>query len=123
MDTVILLYKSFEINSQESVISSRSSVKATAKENWPVEHPARLPASSAEQSNRKAVFEPQLPQLSNDVQDDRDYETEMSPVVDSEEWIGEDDRASDSIAPSVMSEPEYQRHHLLMQHPPRSFLF
>ena len=67
------------------------------------------------------MFEPQSPHSSHDVQDDGDVETEMSSVVDSEEWIGEDDRASDSIAPSVMSEPEYQRHRTLMQHPPRSF--
>lgn len=66
------------------------------------------------------MFEPQLPQPTNDVQEDGDGETEMSSVVDSEEWIDEDDRASDSIAPSLMSEPEFQRHRILMQQPPRS---
>lgn len=73
-----------------------------------------------EQISRKAVFEPQVPQIVNGDQDGDGDETEISSVVDSEEWIGEDDRASDSIAPSVMSEPEFQRHKLLMQQPPRS---
>jgi hypothetical protein len=44
----------------------------------------------------------------------------MSSIAASDEWIGEDDRASDSIAPSVMSENDFQRHRLLMQQPPRS---
>ena len=121
VDTVILFHCTFQTDIQESIVSSRSSVKAAAKENWPVGPPTRTPLASAEQPNRKASFEPQLPQPSDDVQDGGDGGTEMSSVVDSEEWIGEDDRASDSIAPSVMSEPEYQRHRLLMQHPPRSF--
>ena len=122
MDTVILFHNSLHTNFQESVVSSRSSVKASARENWPVGPPTRVPPASAEQPNRKAVFEPQSPQPSHNIQDDGDDETEISSAVDSEEWIGEDDRASDSIAPSVMSEPEYQRHRLLMQHPPRCFL-
>jgi len=94
-------------------------VKPSAKENWPTGRSSRLPAAT-EQVIRKAVFEPQVPQVTDGGQDDDDNETEMSSIVDSEEWIGEDDRASDSIAPSVMSEPDFQRHKLLMQQPPRS---
>jgi hypothetical protein len=119
----LIRYTSFAIrlllNVKESVISSRSSVKASTKENWPIGFATRGTPASAE-STRKAVFEPQLPQQVIDIHEDGDDETEMSSVVDSEEWIGEDNRASDSIAPSVMSEPEYQRHRILMQQPPRS---
>lgn len=120
MDTVIRVHNTSQTDFQESIISSRSSFKTTVKENWPVGPPTRAPPASPEQPNRKAVFEPQL-SPSHDVQDDVDGGTKMGSVVGSEEWIGEDDRASDSIAPSLMSEPEYQRHRLLMQHPPRSF--
>lgn len=44
----------------------------------------------------------------------------MSSAAGSDEWIGEDERASGSIAPSVMSENDFQRHRALMQQPPRS---
>jgi hypothetical protein len=72
-----------------------------------------------EQAGHKAVFEPHLP-AANEARDEEDYRSEMSSMVDSEDWIGEDDRASDSIPPSIMSEPEFQRHRMLMQQPPRS---
>jgi hypothetical protein len=118
----LIRYASFAtrllLNVKESVISSRSSVKASTKENWPTGFPSRGTPASAEP--RKAVFEPQLSQQAIDIYEDGNDESETSSVVDSEEWIGEDDRASDSIAPSVMSEPEYRRHRILMQQPPRS---
>lgn len=94
-------------------------MKSSAKENWPIGTSSR-PSTATEQVSRKAVFEPQVPQIVNGSQDDDGNETEISSAVDTEEWIGEDDRASDSIALSVMSEPEFQRHKLLMQQPPRS---
>lgn len=96
-------------------------MKLSAKENWPAGSSSRPPAAP-EQVNRKAVFEPHVPQAVNGGQDYDNNKSEMNSVADSEEWIGEDDRASDSIAPSVMSEPEFQRHKLLMQQPPRSRL-
>lgn len=58
--------------------------------------------------------------MQNQLTEDDDKESEVSSMVDSEDWIGEDDRASDSIPPSIMSEPEVQRHRILMQQPPRS---
>ena len=71
------------------------------------------------------MFEPNLPSTTADIEDDDDDddETELSSVVDSEEWIGEDDRASDSIPPSILSESEVDRHQGLMQQPPRSTPF
>jgi hypothetical protein len=91
-------------------------VKPSIKENWPITTPAPTPSASPDQVTRKAIFEPSPA----DIQDDNEDESETSSIADSEEWIGEDDRASDSIAPSIMSEPEFQRHRLLMQQPPRS---
>jgi hypothetical protein len=74
---------------------------------------------SGDQAGRKAVFEPHLP-AANETRDEEDDQSEISSMVDSEDWIGEDDRASDSVPPSIMSEPEFQRHRTLMQQPPRS---
>ena len=96
---------------------SRTSDKPADKDNWPVGQSPR-PGMSGEQASRKAVFEPHLP-AANETRDEDD-QSEMSSMVDSEDWIGEDDRASDSIPPSIMSEPEFQRHRMLMQQPPRS---
>jgi hypothetical protein len=109
---------------QESVISSRSSHRPDPKENWPVSQTGGrgpIPESPV----RKAVFEPQDHREEfNGFDSEEEDDSEMSSMADSEEWIGDDDRASDSIAPSIMSEPEYQRHRQLMQQPPRSkFLF
>jgi hypothetical protein len=105
---------------QESVISSRSSHRPDPAENWPVSQIGErgpIPESPV----RKAVFEPQDPRGEfNGFDSEEDDDSEMSSMADSEEWIGDDDRASDSIAPSIMSEPEYQRHRQLMQQPPRS---
>ena len=91
-----------------------------SKKIGPLDLPLVLHLRPLNNQTGKQFLNPSFPP-SQDVQDDADGGTEMGSVVGSEEWIGEDDRASDSIAPSVMSEPEYQRHRLLMQHPPRSF--
>jgi hypothetical protein len=105
---------------QESVISSRSSHRRDPKEHGPVSQTggrAPIPESPV----RKAVFEPRDPREAfNGFDSEEEEDSEMSSMADSEEWIGDDDRASDSIAPSIMSEPEYQRHRQLMQQPPRS---
>ena len=90
---------------------------AGEKGKWPLGQPPRNPAPSNEQAARKAVFEPHLP---DQMGEEDDNESEVSSMVDPEDWIGEDDRASDSVPPSVMTEPEYQRNRLLMQQPPRS---
>ena len=84
------------------------------KENWPVKD---------SQSDRKAIFEAVKGSM-EDVRTDSDEEssTEISSVSDTDDWIGEDERASNSVAASVMSEPDLQRHHLMMQQPPRSIL-
>jgi hypothetical protein len=93
--------------------------KPTAKDNWPAGQPTR-PGMPGEQAIRKAVFEPHLPTSNEAPDEEDDDESELDSMVDSEDWIGEDDRASDSIPPSIMSEPEFQRHRMLMQQPPRS---
>jgi len=105
---------------QESAISSRSSHRTRPQQDWSVAR-TREKGYIPESPVKKAVFGPQDPREDfSGFDSEEEEDSEMSSMADGEEWIGDDDRASDSIAPSIMPEPEYQRHHQLMQQPPRS---
>ena len=114
----------YKAHLQESVTStSKYSANPIAwKENWPVGKFVPAAVVNAETPTKKATFEPQPDHEDEESQDNDATETDICSVVDTDEWIGEDDRASDSIAPSVMTEPEFQRHRAMMQQPPRSSL-
>ena len=122
---LILYHLMFKDNNKKESLASfhdRDNVLAR-KENWPVKDPDSSAAIAIPQSDSKAKFEAAKGSV-EDVRTDSDEEssTEVTSVADTDEWIGEDERASNSIAPSVMSEPDLQRHHLMMQQPPRSIL-
>jgi hypothetical protein len=117
IDTVAHLQS--KANRQESVTSSKHEIDSTTNENWPAGRPNRPGTSSVDSSVRKAVFDPATSEMQDEDEVSMDG-SEMSSVADTDEWIGEDDRASDSIPPSILSELESQRHRLLMQQPPRS---
>jgi len=109
---------------QESVTStSKNSANPTAwKENWPVGKSFQAAVVNTETPTQKAMFERQADHENEESQSDEKTETDICSVVDTDEWIGEDDRASDSIASAVMTEPEFQSHRAMMQQPPRSNL-
>jgi hypothetical protein len=95
-------------------------MSSVGKDPFPPGTSARSTNAADVNPGKKAVFEPDVPSSNSHVQDDEDDESETNSIAGSDEWIGEDDRASDSIAPSVLSENDMQRHGLLMQQPPRS---
>ena len=97
--------------------SSKSSLKNSDKHNLPSTSKSNVSTGLITQNVGKAVFEPHLSASEPGPPHDNDSDFDSEPASD--DWIGEDERASDSIAPSVMSEPNTQRHRMLMQQPPR----
>ena len=78
-------------------------MKQKSKENWPVGPSTRTPTTSA-QPIRKAIFEPhETPPPSETESEDEGDDTDMSSIYTTDEWIGEDERASDSIPASITS--------------------
>lgn len=98
-------------------------MRVPAKGNWSIGLPGRGASILPEQTNRKAVFEPEILPSENDRKRGEDNETDANSTVHTDEWVNEDDRASDSIAPSIMSGAEIQCHRTLMQQPPRSSIY
>ena len=93
---------------KEPVVSS-DSIKTYTKDNWHLS------------ANHQPILEPTEPCPSPGFEGENCIEDEsgIGSVVDSEDWIGEDDRASNATSPSVSQELDFQRHDLLMQQPPR----
>lgn len=78
-------------------------MKQTSKENWPIGLSTHHPTTTA-QATRKAVFEPHKTPLPSEAEseDERD-DCDISSIYTREDWIGEDERASDSIPASITS--------------------
>jgi hypothetical protein len=78
---------------------------------------------SSEWTLRQPIVDYRMPPSSNatlaQVGDD---ETEKGSVADSDDWIEGDERASNSVAPSIASELDYRHHRLLMQQPPKGII-
>lgn len=100
--------------------SWRPSSNPDPKDSWPVAQTDQKPTRHDPRIG-KAIFDPHDPDEEFDDFDSEDEDrSDISSRAETEEWIDDDDRASDSIAPSIVSEPEHQRHRGLMQQPPRS---
>src|SRR5579862_435244 len=78
-------------------------MKQTSKEKWPISPSSRHP-TTATQTARKAIFEPHKSPAPSETESEEDGDdTDISSIYPQEDWIGEDERASDNIPESITS--------------------
>jgi hypothetical protein len=102
---------------KESVVSSKDSIKGDSLDD---EEPPVFVAkkSAGAPASRKPELKPET--SSHAIPNGKPSDEDLVSMLEVDDWISEDHRASGTIAPSVMPADQLGRHHTLMRQPPRS---